>query len=86
MSAMNEKKAKRSINPTVKNNIFFNKSVMIYFVMIDIFRKVKLRGYLFSLLKIRKPARVTIITGIRNKEKSRLIKPLIINAWQIPKK
>ena len=80
MSAMNEKKAKRSINPTVKNTIFFNKSVIIYFVMMDIFKELKLKSYLFSLLKIRKLARVTIIMGIRNKEKNRLIKPLIISA------
>ena len=77
---MNEKKAKRSINPTVKNTIFFNKSVIIYFVMMTIFKELKLKSYLFSLLKIRKLARVTIIMGIRNKEKNRLIKPLIISA------
>ena len=77
---MNEKKAKRSINPTVKNKIFFNKSVIIYFVMMDIFKELKLKSYLSSLLKIRKLARVTIIMGIRNKEKNRLIKPLIISA------
>ena len=69
ISAMNEKKAKRSIKPIVKNKIFFNKSVMIYFVMIDIVREVKLRNYLFSLLRIRKLARAVIIMGIRNKEK-----------------